>query len=75
MYDKMNEMASDVGFVRRYVDDIIICTFKDGLSESLETLVRSTAPELQFTVEKPEEGVLQFLDIRIHVRDGLTHSC
>lgn len=56
VYDKIDAMAQSVGFVRRNFDDIIICLFEDGLSESLEKLVRSAALELQFTVEKPEEG-------------------
>ncbi|MCZ6925873.1 MAG: hypothetical protein O7D30_11755, partial [Rickettsia endosymbiont of Ixodes persulcatus] len=39
VYDKIDAMAQSVGFVRRNFDDIIICMFEDGLSESLEKLV------------------------------------
>lgn len=67
----MNALSPDVGFVRRYVDDIIVCTFRDGLSESIQNVIRPAATELRFTVEKPEENAMQFLDLRIDVGNGL----
>ena len=33
--------------------------------------MRGAAPELKFTLEKAENGILQFLDLRIHVEGGL----
>lgn len=57
--------------MRRYVDDILIYTFTEGQTETVEDVTRSTAPEFKFTVEKPEDDVLQFLDLRIHVNRGL----
>ncbi|CAN7998531.1 unnamed protein product [Ixodes pacificus] len=38
---------------------------------SLEREIRSAAPELKFTTEKPEREVLEFLDLRFHVNQGL----
>lgn len=38
---------------------------------AIESLVRASAPELTFTVEGPDRGVLQFLDLRIHVQEGV----
>lgn len=71
VFDRINEIGPEHAIVRRYVDDIIVCTFKDGLSATIEGLIRATAPELGFTIEKPNKGVLQFLDLRIHLENGL----
>lgn len=68
---KTSELTAEMCFVRRYVDDIIVCTFKEGLSEAIEALVKATAPELQFTVETPKDDVLEFLDLRIQISNGL----
>lgn len=57
--------------MKRYVDDILICSFQEGLSENLEALIRSAAPEMRFTVERPMNGKLQFLELMIHNEKGL----
>lgn len=57
--------------VRRYVDDIVVMSFHGKDTGAIESLVRASAPELTFTVEGPDRGVLQFLDLRIHVQEGV----
>lgn len=69
--DKLQELTSESCFVKRYVDDILICSFREGLSDTLEALIRSAAPELKFTVERPTNGRLQFLELMIHNEKGL----
>ncbi|XP_042144221.1 uncharacterized protein LOC121834568 [Ixodes scapularis] len=69
--DKLQELTSESCFVKRYVDDILICSFREGLSDTLEALIRSAAPELRFTVERPMNGKLQFLELMIHNEKGL----
>uniref|UniRef100_A0A147BDN4 Putative reverse transcriptase n=1 Tax=Ixodes ricinus TaxID=34613 RepID=A0A147BDN4_IXORI len=71
VHDNLQELSPGTAIVRRYVDDILICTFTESLAETIEGVIRSTAPEFKFTVEKPEDDVLQFLDLRIHVNRGL----
>ncbi|XP_040070735.1 uncharacterized protein LOC115331401 [Ixodes scapularis] len=57
--------------VRRYVDDIVVMSFHGKDTGAIESPVRASAPELTFTVEGPDRGVLQFLDLRIHVQEGV----
>lgn len=56
--------------VKRYVDDIFICAFREKDARCLESSARTAAPELKFTTEHPENGVLQ-LHLRIHVEQAL----
>lgn len=69
VHDKMNTIAPWVWFVRRYIDDMVICKFEDCLKESLEGLLTSAALDLQLIVTKPEEEVILFLDGRLQVGD------
>ncbi|XP_040071196.1 uncharacterized protein LOC115320437 [Ixodes scapularis] len=71
VHNRLKEKSPGMALVRRYVDDIIICTVTNDLTGSLEREIRSAAPELKFTTEKPERGVLEFLDLRIHVNQGV----
>ncbi|CAN8030099.1 unnamed protein product, partial [Ixodes persulcatus] len=53
----------------RYVDDILICSdVTDALQKVKDFRVQAT-PELTFSSEEPEEGVLQYLDLRLNTLD------
>ncbi|XP_040064250.1 uncharacterized protein LOC120838403 [Ixodes scapularis] len=67
----LGKMPSGSCIVRRYVDDIVVCTFQSGIAEKLESLIVSSAPELKFTVEKQTNNRLQFLDLKLHVGETL----
>lgn len=56
-----------MAMVRRCLEDILVCTFAESLSESIAGVIRSTAHELKLQVEKLEEDVSQFLNLRIQV--------
>ncbi|XP_040067690.1 uncharacterized protein LOC115312851, partial [Ixodes scapularis] len=70
VYDKVEELSPKC-FVKRFVDDILVCSVQEGLDQVLEQVVRSAAPELRFTLERPRGEVLQFLDLRLHLERGL----
>lgn len=53
------------------MDDIIVCTVTGGITDSLKREIRSAALELKFTTKKPKREVLELLDLRIHLNQGL----
>ncbi|CAN7978382.1 unnamed protein product [Ixodes persulcatus] len=68
-----NRSPSDV-LVRRYVDDLLICSTDSNLAASLEKAPLNSSPELKFSVDRPERGNLQFLDLQLkHLRSA--NSC
>ncbi|XP_064464651.1 uncharacterized protein LOC135375945 [Ornithodoros turicata] len=51
--------------VRRFVDDLLLLSNEESIISDCERVIRSVAPELDFTVEYPMNGELQFLDVRL----------
>lgn len=49
---------------------MFICSFRGSESQALKKLVTTKAPG-RFTVERPENGILQFLDLCVHVEGCL----
>ncbi|CAN7983728.1 unnamed protein product [Ixodes hexagonus] len=64
-------MPEDVVLVKRYVDDILVCSKGSGLLPKIRDVVTSAAPEMVFTAEEPVGGVMQYLDLRLYVHGGL----
>jgi hypothetical protein len=59
-------MGNDILFYRRYVDDVFAVVVK-GKEEQIRTKMSSFDPELVFTLEYPENGLLPFLDTCIYM--------
>ncbi|CAN7943705.1 unnamed protein product, partial [Ixodes pacificus] len=57
--------------VRRYVDDILVCSTDGSLADSLEKVVFEAAPELKFSLERPNDDRLQYLDVQLRTSSGL----
>lgn len=67
----LGEMPETLGFVQRYVDDILERTAEEKLGRDLERIIRKYSPEWEFTLGREKGGNLQFLDFQIHVANGL----
>lgn len=57
--------------LKRYVDDIVVRSFQNGVAKIPESLLKKLAPELRFHLEQPQKDGLQFSDLQIHVGEGL----
>lgn len=57
--------------VRRYVDDILVCSLDFHVGERVKESFLRAAPELTFSVENMQGGWLQFLGIRFLVENSL----
>jgi hypothetical protein len=66
--ERLMEKPGKPRFYRRYVDDVIAIIEKGKAEETLE-LLNSMHSNIEFTVEREQEGKLAFLDILI-IRNG-----
>lgn len=57
--------------IKRYVDDILVCSVEKGALPKIKDFIVQAAPELTFSSEEPDEGVLQYVDLRLNTVDGL----
>ncbi|CAN8003234.1 unnamed protein product [Ixodes hexagonus] len=75
---KVHEMVKncnpDSVLIRRYVDDILVCVLDSAMAGSIENTVYREAPELQFSIERPGNNVLQYLDLQLRLVPGLCWS-
>lgn len=69
--DQLNKKKENDFFVGKYADDIFIRAFQENDVRGLESLITTTNPELTFTAEEPENVILAFLDLLIHVEQCL----
>lgn len=67
----LNQCGEGLVLVSRFVDDIIIVSRDMGMFEAAQRVVKGSSPELVFTSEQPSKGRLQFLDLQLHVEQGL----
>ena len=62
-------VRDDAKIFKRYVDDVIRSIRKDGVDAKL-TEINSLHPNLKFTVERPQNGRIPFLDMEIINNNG-----
>ncbi|VDM02267.1 unnamed protein product [Schistocephalus solidus] len=58
-------------FWRRYVDDIFVIIHREA-KENFKTDLNSTCPQIQFTMEEEEDGMLPFLGVQISRQEERT---
>ncbi|CAN7990421.1 unnamed protein product [Ixodes hexagonus] len=65
LHDLIRNCSPSVVLVRRYVDDLLFCSTDASLTAALEKAACDSSPELKFSVDRPESGSLQFLDLQL----------
>lgn len=71
LLEHFNNRSHSEILVRRYVNDILVCTTDTSLAESTLEVVVKGAPELKFSKERPKEDRLQYLDLQLRTSSGL----
>ncbi|XP_055691261.1 uncharacterized protein LOC129794533 [Lutzomyia longipalpis] len=65
--------ALRVDFLKKYVDDLLVCIHKDDVREVLEVF-NAPFPKIQFTLEEEINGAIPYLDVKISRESDQTFS-
>lgn len=67
----VRSLPSGAVVVRRYVDDILICSFEEGLAGTVKKCIIEKCHDLTFTEGSTLQGKIQYLDLLLHTQKGL----
>ena len=67
--ERLISLVGNISVWKRYIDDIFFITSRDP--DELLVIANSVNPHIKFTIEKPVNNTIPFLDTLVHVDNGI----